>query len=78
MKRKRKYPMPPQGQIGLSLNETCAVLGIGMTKVREVIDAGLLPAYRLGKKIIVRRPDADNLLQKLPSGLAKKNLELSR
>jgi hypothetical protein len=37
----------------------------------EAIDAELLPARRLGKKIVVRRPDVDEFLKKLPSGFSK-------
>jgi hypothetical protein len=68
MKKPRAYPMPPPGKVGRSLAETCAVLGIGMTSLRETIDRGLLPVRRLGKKVIVRRPDADDFSKKLPSG----------
>jgi len=69
---RKEYPIPPPGKIGLSLAETCRVLGVGMTTLRQSIEQGLLPARRLGKKIIVRRPDADSFLLKLPSGPAKR------
>ena len=44
-----------------------------MTKIRQAIDAEMLPARRLGKKIVVRRPDVDEFLKKLPSSLSKKS-----
>jgi len=47
--------MLPPGRISLSLAEVCGPTGIGMTKIRQAIDAEMLPARRLGKKIVVRR-----------------------
>jgi excisionase family DNA binding protein len=73
---RREYPVPPPGRISLSLAEVCGLTGIGMTKVRQAIDAELLPVRRLGKKIVVRRPDVDSFLQKLPSGLAKRECQV--
>jgi hypothetical protein len=48
-----------------------------MTKIRQAIDAEMLPARRLGKKIVVRRPDVDEFLKKLPSGFSKKSTQKS-
>jgi excisionase family DNA binding protein len=70
---RKEYPMLPPGRISLSLAEVCGPTGIGMTKIRQAIDAEMLPARRLGKKIVVRRPDVDEFLKKLPSGLSKKS-----
>ncbi|MGJ4939287.1 helix-turn-helix domain-containing protein [Bradyrhizobium sp. HKCCYLS1011] len=69
----RDYPVPPPNRLSLSLNETCGLTGIGMTAIRQAIDAGLLPAHRLGKKVVVRRQDVDDFLKRLPSGLRKRN-----
>jgi excisionase family DNA binding protein len=69
----KAYPMPPPGRLALSLNETCGLTGLGMTSIRQAIDDELLPAYRLGKKIVVRRADIDEFLKKLPRGFAKQN-----
>lgn len=69
--------LPPAGRISLSLAEVCGLTGIGMTKIREAIEAGLLPARRLGKKIAVRRPDVDGFLTRLPSGTSKKAAQKS-
>ena len=73
----RNYPMPPPGKVGLSLAEVCGLTGIGMTSVRQAIDDELLPVRRLGKKIMIRRPDVDDFLKKLPSGINKKPTEKS-
>jgi excisionase family DNA binding protein len=73
----RKYPIPPPGRISLSLNEVCGILGIGMTTVRKAVEADMLPARRLGKKIVVRRVDVDEFLKKLPSGFNKKSAQKS-
>jgi excisionase family DNA binding protein len=72
---RKDYPMPPPGRISLSLAEVCGLTGIGMTKVRQAIDAELLPAHRLGKKVMVRRLDVDEFLKKLPSGFGKKSAQ---
>jgi excisionase family DNA binding protein len=74
---RKEYPIPPAGRISLSLAEVCGLTGIGMTKIREAIEAGLLPARRLGKKIAVRRPDVDGFLTRLPSGTSKKAAQKS-
>jgi excisionase family DNA binding protein len=70
---RREYPIPPPGRISLSLNEVCGLTGIGLTKIRHAVEVGLLPARRLGKKIVVRRSDVDDFLRKLPSGFNKKS-----
>jgi excisionase family DNA binding protein len=63
---------PPPGRLSLSLDEVCGLTGFGMTSVRQAIDADLLPAHRLGKRVIVKRADVDEFLKKLPRGFAKK------
>jgi excisionase family DNA binding protein len=66
MKPCRKYPIPEPGKVGLTLAETCGLLGAGMTTVRKAIDIGQLPARKLGKKVIVMRADVDQFLKNLP------------
>ena len=76
MKTTRKaYPIPPPGRLSRSLNEVCGLTGFGMTSVRQAIDAELLPAHRLGKRVILKRADVDEFLRKLPRGFAKKKSE---
>jgi excisionase family DNA binding protein len=75
MKKRKAYPIPPPGRLSLSLNEVCGLTGLGMTSVRQAIDAELLPARRLGKKIVVRRADVDEFLKQLPTGLSKRSLK---
>jgi excisionase family DNA binding protein len=65
---RKAYPIPPTGQISLSLAEVCGLTGLGMTKVREAVQTDLLPVRRLGKKIIVKRHDVDRFLDALPRG----------
>lgn len=66
--RRKAYPIPPPGRIGLSLAEVCGLTGLGMTKVREAVSGELLPVRRLGKKIVIKRPDVDRFLDSLPHG----------
>lgn len=65
--RRRAYPMPPPGQIGLSPDEACAVIGLGRTKLDQIVKRGELRARKLGKKkVIIARADAEAYLQNLP------------
>ena len=73
VKTRKQYPMPPAGQIALSLNDVCAVTGFGMTTVRGAVASEALKARRIGKKIVVRREEVDEFLKALPSGLPKKS-----
>jgi excisionase family DNA binding protein len=70
---RKTYQPPPPGRISLSVAEVCGLTGIGMTKLRAVINTGLLPSRRLGKKIIIRRVDVDNFLKGLPTDSLKRN-----
>jgi len=66
-KLRRAYPMPPAGLIGLSPDQACAVMGLGRTKLDEIVKTGELRARKLGKKkIIIARADAEAYLQNLP------------
>ncbi len=37
----------------LDLPELCAVLGIGQTKARQLIKAGVIPAIYFGRRVVV-------------------------
>ncbi|MGJ4899454.1 excisionase family DNA-binding protein [Bradyrhizobium oligotrophicum] len=71
MKRKkpqrRAYPMPSPGQIALSPDQACAVIGIGRTKLDEAIEAGALRARKFGRRVIIAREDAEAFVRNLPA-----------
>jgi excisionase family DNA binding protein len=50
-----------------SVAETCAVTGIGRTKLYEAIGTGALVARRFGKKRLILREDLRRFLAKLPT-----------
>jgi excisionase family DNA binding protein len=51
---------------GLSVNEACAVAGIGKTKLYQAIGAGQLACRKFGKRTIVLREDLNRFLAALP------------
>lgn len=52
----------------LTVAETAAVLKLNQQTVRNWIDAGKLPAVRVGRRVRIRRADFDRLLDKSYSG----------
>ncbi|MGJ5135687.1 excisionase family DNA-binding protein [Bradyrhizobium oligotrophicum] len=64
--QRRAYPMPPPGQIALSPDQACAVIGIGRTKLDEAIEAGALRARKFGRRVIIERGDAEAFIRGLP------------
>jgi excisionase family DNA binding protein len=45
------------------VKEVCHVLGLGETKVWEMIREGYLPTVKLGGATLVRRADLDRLIE---------------
>jgi excisionase family DNA binding protein len=60
-KRGRK---PLQNKLVYSVNEAAAALGIGRTKLYEMVNAGELFAVKLGKRTLIRCADVDALLDR--------------
>lgn len=51
----------------LSISETCALLGLGRTKLYQIIGSGTLPAKKIGKRTVIIRDDLDAFLSNLQS-----------
>ena len=52
-------------QFSLSVNQVCAVTGLGRTKVYEAINSGSLQARKIGKRTIVLQDDLSSFLNSL-------------
>jgi excisionase family DNA binding protein len=52
----------------LTVAETAAVLKLNQQTVRNWIDAGTLPAIRIGRRVRIRRADFDRLIEQGYSG----------
>jgi excisionase family DNA binding protein len=48
----------------MTVAEVAAILTLNQQTVRNWIDAGTLPAYRIGRRVTIRRSDFDRLIQK--------------
>ena len=53
MKAQRKEPQPAPEPLLLSLNDAAKRLGIGYTKLKEVIAAGQLKRVRIGGRSLI-------------------------
>jgi excisionase family DNA binding protein len=69
-KTKALFPQPAPGQLGLSPREVCAITGIGLTRVRDAIADGSLPARKLGRRHVIMRSDAEAFVRGLPMVVA--------
>jgi excisionase family DNA binding protein len=67
MRKIRNYKMPPEGKLGLTLDEVSALTSLGLASIRNAIACGQLPAQRYGRRIIIKRSDVVRFLERLPS-----------
>ena len=58
--------VPLSERFSLSPEEVSALTGIGMTRIREVINSGALDAHRHGTRLIVLPDDVKAWLRELP------------
>lgn len=54
--------IPP---ISMTIDEACAATGIGRTKLYEVLDSGVLPAKKWGKRTLILKADLQKFLTSL-------------
>ena len=52
-------------QLTFSVKEASEAIGIGHTKIYEVINSGCLPAKKLGKRTIILKEDIEKYLSNL-------------
>lgn len=53
--------------LAVSINEASRMLGIGRTKLHELIAAGKLPARKLGSRTVVLASGIESFLASLPA-----------
>lgn len=53
-------------KLSYSINEACAAIGIGRTKLYEMIASKKLKVRKLGDRTLIRRPDLQRFVDKLP------------
>jgi excisionase family DNA binding protein len=58
---------PPWKSLAYTVAETCAALRIGRTRLYEENRDGRLPAYKVGKRTLIRRSDLEKWLAELPA-----------
>lgn len=52
-------------QLSYTLDEACAAISCGKTKIYEFLDSGELPAKKLGRRTVILASDLENFLEKL-------------
>ena len=57
---------PAEPPFLLSIAEACLVLGIGRSKLYELIADGSLPLRKIGRKSLIARADLVELVSRLP------------
>ena len=61
---KTSIPVEPEA---FSVDQACAVAGVGKTKFYEIVAAGTLKTRRLGRRRLVLRRDLQLFLETLPT-----------
>lgn len=53
-------------KLALSIDETAQIMGLGRSKVYDMIGAGALPARKIGRRTVILRDDALAALKAAP------------
>lgn len=59
-------------QLSYTIDEACALIGVGRTKLYEVLDSGKLPARKWGKRTLILRNDLEKFVSNLDAYKADK------
>lgn len=51
--------------LSYTVEEACAIIGVGKTKIYEALDSGKLPAKKWGKRTLILRADIQQYLSNL-------------
>lgn len=51
--------------LSFTIEQACALTGVGKTKLYEVLDSGELPAKKWGKRTLILKTDLEKFLSKL-------------
>ena len=55
-------------RIWLTIDEAAALLGVSLSELHRMIDAGRLRAYKIGRVVRIRRQDLEGLEGSPPDG----------
>jgi excisionase family DNA binding protein len=64
----------PHDRLAVSPSQAALLAGIGRTKLYEVLNAGLLPSFKIGKRRLVRVAEIDAWLQRLEKAAGRNDL----
>lgn len=51
--------------LSYTIDEACALIGVGRTKLYEALDSGELPAKKWGKRTLILKADLKSFLETL-------------
>ena len=54
-------------KLGLSIDESCEISGVGRTKIYEAIGTSKLIARKVGRRTVILRKDLETWLENLPA-----------
>ena len=57
---------PTQRGLAVSIGEAAQLIGLGRTRINELIKSGELPARKAGRRTLLLRADVETFLQNLP------------
>lgn len=60
-------PLTSQPSLVVSINDLPRLIGLGKTRINELIKSGELPARKAGRRTLVLRADVEAFLQALPA-----------
>jgi Helix-turn-helix domain len=69
----KMVPVPLPDRLALSPEQTSALTGIGISRVREAVQSGALDAHRNGASIVILPDDIRVWLKALPAVELKKD-----
>ncbi len=49
----------------LSIEETCKTIGLGRTKIYQLVNSGELKAHKIGKRTVFRNEDVESFIESL-------------
>lgn len=59
-------PRESAGSIALSIEEACRLSSLGRTKLYELMNNNVIPAYKVGRRRLVLRDELDQALKSFP------------
>ena len=63
----KQFEQKPHEEVYDSRNYTCTRLGVSMPTLDDLVKRGLIPAYRVGARVLFKRSEVDAALPKIKS-----------